>query len=468
MSSLIEIANRTMREKGFFSDFPPAVVKELVTIQAAAAAPHSIRDLRDLFWISIDNDDSLDLDQLTFAEDEKIYVAVADVDSLVKKGSAIDQYAAHNTTSVYTPTKIFPMLPPKLSTDLTSLNEQADRCAIVIEVKIQANGQFDLSAIYPAHVCNKAKLAYNKVASYLDNQIPFPPIPELKEQLQLQDQIAKRIESYRVQEGALYLTTIELEPVIAEGVLVDLKQSVLNRAHHLIENFMIAANVAATHFLMARHQPTLRRIVRTPKRWDRIVELVKSYGESLPQEPDSKALRAFLVKQQQKDPAHFPDLSLAIIKLIGRGEYTVGFPDEPAEGHFDLALRDYTHATAPNRRYPDLVMQRLLKGEVYSKEELSQIAIWCTQKETDATKVERRVEKSAAAMVLSSRIGEIFKAMVTGINENGTWVRILSPPVEGKLIHGFDGLDVGDYLTVKLLHVDIDKGHIDFKKSHFS
>lgn len=462
--SLTEIARTAMIERGLLPDFPAAVTAELNGI-TAPAPKDSRRDLSNLFWISIDNDDSRDLDQLTYAEEGKIYIAVADVDSLIKRRSAIDAYAAHNTTSVYTPTKVFSMLPLKLSTDLTSLNENTDRNAIVIELKVDKEGRFDLLDLYPAYVRNHAKLAYNAVASWLNGEAPFPPPPPIKQQLILQDRIASTIKEYRAKQGALHFATIELQPIIVDNLAVGLEEKVANRAHHLIENFMIAANVAATHYLMARNIPTLRRIVRTPKRWDRIIDLARDLGVQLPDEPDAKALRAFLIEQQSARPDRFADLSLAVIKLIGRGEYVVGTPNHEALGHFDLALRDYAHATAPNRRYPDLIMQRLLKGEKYDLKDLKALAEHCTLKEDDATKVERRVQKSAAAMVLQPHIGTRYKAMVTGAGESGTWVRLFTPPIEGKLIHGYDGLDVGDYVTVKLIHVDIVKGHIDFTKA---
>ncbi len=296
-------------------------------------------------------------------------------------------------------------------------------------------------------------------------------LPGLLEQLQLQDDIAKRIQQYRNQQGALGFYSLEVQPIIVNGVAVGLKEKPFNRADALIENFMIAANVAVTHYLVQHQQPTLRRIVRTPKRWDRIVMLAKDLGETLPNQPSAIALRDFLLKRQRANPDHFPELSLAIIKLIGRGEYVVGVPGEKVEGHFDLALRDYAHTTAPNRRFPDLVMQRLLKSCLYGAilpyrfAELTAIAVRCTQKEDDATKVERHLHKSAAAMVLANQIGHLFKAMVTGASKEGTWVRLLTLPVEGKLVHGSQGKDVGDYLTVRLVHVDIPNGHIDFSAS---
>lgn len=481
--NLADIAHDVMIARGFIPDFPDAVNREVASIQSPEVpnSKSAIRDMRDRLWISIDNDDSKDLDQLTLAEEigsgkSKIFVAVADVDGLVSYGSAIDQYAAHNTTSVYTPTKIFPMLPPKLSTDLTSLNENADRCAIVIEMTIQRDGQFDLSDIYSAWVNNHAKLAYNSVAEWLEKDGPLPhpegELPGIADQLRLQERIAKRIKEYRDRQGALTFGKIELQPIIYNNVPIGLKEIVRNRANALIENYMIAANVGMTRYFVESQLPTLRRVVRTPKRWDRIVALAAGLGTKLPSQPDSKALRDFLLKQHRADPEHFSDLSLAIIKLIGKGEYVVGLPGKPSLGHFDLALQDYAHTTAPNRRYPDLIMQRLLKSHLnriaapYRDDDLAELARHCTEKEDDAAKVERRMQKSAAAMVLAPQIGHRFAAMVTGVNDNGTWVRLFNPPLEGKLSQGFKGIDVGDRLTVQLTHVDVANGYIDFKRIH--
>lgn len=471
--SLEEIAQQVMRERGFVPEFPEPVLQELEMIDHPAVAHDAYRDMRGLLWISIDNEDSRDLDQLTYAEHDRIYVAIADVDALVKKDSAIDHQAAHNTTSVYTPAFIFPMLPLKLSTNLTSLNEHEDRCAIVIEVKIDADGKFDLKEIYHALVRNHAKLNYPCVGAWLEGIVcrkPIPPIHGLHEQLKLQDALAQKIQQYRNRQGALEFGQIELQAIVVDGIPVSLEEKGKNRAHQLIENYMIAANVAVTRYLKKRNLHSLRRVVKTPKRWDRIVILARDLGEKLPSQPDPKALRQFLLEQQEKNPLQFPDLSLAIIKLLGRGEYILTVPGKPELGHFDLAEHEYTHATAPNRRFPDLVMQRLLKSSLFHKEaayrndELAAIAAHCTQKEDDAAKVERQLIKCAAAMVLAKEIGRSFKAMVTGATPKGTWVRLQTPPVEGKLTKGFEGVDVGDFLKVKLIHVDVRKGHIDFAR----
>lgn len=470
---LADIADSVMAERGFLLEFAQPVIEEIAALEAAPLRSSS-RDLRSLPFFSIDNDDSKDLDQLTFAEKnaagrDKIYVAIADVDELVKAGSQTDGYASHNTTSVYTPAKIFPMLPPKLSTDLTSLNPESDRNAVVVEMEVAEDGLFECMGVYPALVHNHAQLAYNNVTAFLEGRNTLnPKASALGEQIRLQDAIAQRIETFRNRQGALSFSTVEISPVIADGLALALEVREQNRAQTLIENFMIAANVSITRYLTAQKFPTLQRVVRTPERWDRIVELARSFGEPLPSEPDNKALRDFLVHRRQKEPESFPDLSLAIIKLVGRGEYVATFFGTEAEGHFDLALQDYAHTTAPNRRFPDLIMQRFLKSHFYGtalpyeKPQLTSLANHCTLKEDDATKVERHLRKSAAAIVLARQFGKEFPAMVTGAAAKGTWVRLRSPPVEGRLIEGYQGLDVGDHVRVKLAAVDVEKGFIDF------
>jgi len=473
------IAQKIMIERGFLPEFPEAVLQELSSLQAPAQGKQSapFKDMRDQLWVSIDNEDTQDIDQLTFAKvsstgQDTIYIAIADVDALVKKDSALDRYAFHNCTSVYTPTKVFPMLPLKLSTDLTSLSEHAERLAIVVEIAVDKEGAFSLIDIYPSIVCNRAKLNYPGVTAHLEKQEPLPPHIKnqqaLSEQLRLQDTIAQKIKKWRTSQGSLNFFMPEFQPIIVDGKAIRLEERPYTRAHELIENYMIAANSSATLYLDKKKFPVLRRVVETPKRWDRIAMLARNFQEKLPPTPNIQSLHAFLLHQQQLDPVRFPDLFLSIIKLIGRGEYRVGFPDESPIGHFDLALTDYTHMTAPNRRYADLVTGRLLKccfdtaANPYSKETLQTIAQQCTQKEDDALKVERRMRKSTAAMVLVDRVGQIFDAIVTGAGEKGVWVRLFSPRVEGKLIHGFNGLDTGDYLSVKLVYVDIANGYIDF------
>jgi VacB/RNase II family 3'-5' exoribonuclease len=480
-SLLQTIARRAMVERGLLPDFSPQALAELDGIQGPAIrAEESPRDLRNLIWCSIDNDDSRDLDQLTVAEAmpggaAKILVAIADVDAIVKKQSALDDHARHNTTSVYTSAEIFPMLPEKLSTDLTSLNYESDRLAIVIEMVVAGDGSLQGSGIYRATVRNRAKLAYNSLAGWLEGNGPMPQgvatVAGLDENLRLQDSVAQKLRALRHVQGALDLETIEARPVFDNDELKDLEAEKKNRAKEIIEDFMIAANGVTARYLAAKNFPSLRRVVRIPKRWDRIIELASDHRFTLPQKPDSKALEQFLISAKAADPLRFPDLSLSVIKLLGTGEYVVELPGGRVAGHFGLAVRDYTHSTAPNRRFPDLITQRLLKAALaggsipYEKDELAALATHCTEEEDAAKKVERQVEKSAAAMLLESRIGERFDGIVTGASEKGTWVRILHPPVEGKLVSGFEGMDVGHRLRVQLARTDVERGYIDFKKA---
>jgi exoribonuclease-2 len=476
-AALAAIARQAMLERGLEPDFPPAARRELAAITRPATAPVGLRDLRDRLWVSIDNDDSRDLDQLTVAEplaagQTRILVAVADVDALVRKGSAIDGHAAANTTSVYTPGAIFSMLPEALSTDLTSLNEDQDRVAMVADMVFATDGKLVASEIYRALVRNHAKLAYHSVAAWIDGAGPAPQrigaSPELADNLRRQDALAQRLDDQRHAHGALSLETIEARPVFAGEVLADLELDPKNRASQLIENFMIVANGAATRCLDEKNFPSLRRVLRSPERWERIVQVAAGFGERLPKTPDAVALEAFLVSRRAADPDKFPDLSLTIIKLIGRGEYVVDPPGGNPPGHFGLAVKDYTHSTAPNRRFPDLITQRLLKAALagaplpYGIDELAELARHCTEREDAATKVERRVRKSAAALLLAGRIGDEFDAIVTGAADKGTWVRIRKPPVEGRLVKGFAGLDVGRRLRVRLASTDVQRGFIDF------
>jgi len=479
---LERIARRVMTERGFLVDFSEAALNEVEKIaQVDWGAKSPWKDLRHLLWASIDNDDSLDLDQLTVAETlpdktVKILVAVADVDALVKKSSAIDEHARQNTTSVYTAGKVFPMLPEKLSTDLTSLNYQEDRPVIVIEAVISDGGEMQSSDIYRALVRNHAKLAYNSVAAWLEGKGPLPAavavVPGLAENLRIQDRVAQQLKGLRHEHGALDLQTLEARPIFAGDEIQDLRVDERNRAKEIIEDFMIVANGATARFLHGKKVPSLRRMVRSPKRWDRIVEIAAQHNSQLPPEPDSRALASFLAAQKAADPLRFPDLSLSVIKLLGPGEYVVEFPEETAPGHFGLAVKDYTHSSAPNRRFPDLTTQRILKAALdgspmsYSRDELVELARHCTEKENDANKVERLVAKSAAAMLLASRIGDQFDAMCTGAADKGTWVRIFHPPIEGRLLYGYEGVDVGNRLRVQLIHADVEKGYIDFKKIH--
>ena len=476
---LQRIARRAMIDRGLLPDFSREALAELDRIQGPATSDSgSVRDLTRLHWASIDNDDSRDLDQLTYGEimpgdDIKVLVAVADVDSIVKKGSAIDGHARHNTTSVYTPAMIFPMLPEKLSTDITSLNYDSDRLAIVIEMSIGLDGALRGSDVYRARVRNHAKLAYNEVGAWLEGNGEVPKavvdVPALDENLRTQDKAAQRLRSLRHLHGALSLETIKAKPAFDGDQIRDLKIENKNRATSIIEDFMIAANGVTARYLASRKFPSIRRVVREPKRWNRIVEFAGEHRFDLPADPDPKALDEFLIKQKAEDPLRYPDVSLTVIKLMGAGEYAAELPGEKTPGHFGLAVRDYAHSTAPNRRYPDLITQRLLKAAMeggswpYDKDELDDLAKHCSKKEDDATKVERLIDKSAAALLLESRINEHFDALVTGASEKGTWVRLIDVPVEGKLVSGFGGLDVGARVRVQLISTNVERGFIDFK-----
>jgi exoribonuclease II len=477
-ADLKRIARNAMVEKGLEPDFSRDALAELVAIRSPAspAGVPGLRDMRGRPWMSIDNDDSKDLDQLTLAEPgengaTRIFVAVADVDSLVARGTAIDAHARRNTTSVYTAAEIFPMLPEKLSTDLTSLNEGTDRLALVVEMDVAKDGSLARSDICRAVVHNQAQLAYDSVSVGLTGG-DFPEkaqkLPGAIEQLRLQDSVAQTLRGRREEEGALDLETIEPKAVFANDEIVGLAVQQKNRARQLIEDFMIAANGVTARYLASKGLASLRRVVRSPERWQKIVAVAAELGERLPAEPDSRALEGFLRKRRKADPLRFPDLSLVIVKLMGAGEYVVERPGQPAIGHFGLAVRDYTHSTAPNRRFPDLITQRLLKAALageptpYPPAELSPLAAQCTEQEDDADKVERLVRKAAAALLLEKRIGQRFDGVVTGASEKGTWVRIFEPPAEGKLVHGFDGLEVGDKLRVKLISTDVERGFIDF------
>jgi exoribonuclease-2 len=471
-----------MIERGLEPDFSAEVEQQLTGMNAPAHEDDaSIRDLRKLLWCSIDNDDSRDLDQLTVAEDLgdgkiRAMVAVADVDALVKKGTPIDDHARQNTTSVYTAAQIFPMLPEKLSTGLTSLNEDQERIALVIDMTLSSDGSVVTSEVYRALVHNKAQLAYNSLAEWMDGKAEMPEkvsaVKGLAENLKMQDTVADKMRELRHENGALDLETIEAKAVMENGQVVDLRQEKRNNARMLIEDFMIAANGATARFLEASKSPSLRRVVRSPERWDRIEAIAAELGDSLPPDPDAVALSEFLVRRRKADPLRFPDLSLAIVKAMGAGEYVVEMPGETPIGHFGLAVRDYSHSTAPNRRFPDLITHRLVKSVLhkekpaYTRDELAELAEHCTTQEDAANKVERKIRKSAAACLLQSRIGERFDGIVTGAGAKGTWARVFHPPVEGKIVHGFDGLDIGERVHLKLIGVNVDAGFIDFVRTH--
>ena len=479
---LAAIAHQAMLQRGLQPDFPAEALAELASIRSPArAAPADARDLTALPWCSIDNDDSRDLDQLSVAhagadgaDGARVLVAISDVDALVPAASAIDAHAAFNTTSVYTAAGIFPMLPERLSTDLTSLGQDEDRLAVVVDMTVADDGAVRTSDVYRAIVRNRAKLAYNAVAAWLDGTGPAPEhvaaVPDLGAQLRLQDDLAQKLKLARNARGALNLETLEVRPVFADGEIADLRPDRRNRAKDLIENFMVAANVVTATFLDAHGFPSLRRVLDTPARWPRIVAMASSLGYRLPETADSAALDGFLRQRRSADPSSFADLSLAVVKLLGSGAYAVDMPGERAAGHFGLAVRDYAHSTAPNRRFPDLVAQRLLKAALagasvpYDVDELQALAAHCTQQEDNATKVERQVQKSAAALLLAHRIGDRFDALVTGASDKGTWARISSPTVEGRVVRGFEGLDVGDVVHVELVRADVTHGFIDFAR----
>ena len=477
---LQKIACQAMLERGLLPDYSPQVFNELKKLQDSQHPTRltgKMRDLRNLIWASIDNDDYMDIDQLTVAEElpdnmVRIYVSIADVDSLVKKDTAIDGHAHHNTTSVYTPAIIFAMLPEALSTDLTSLGFNDDRRSIIVEMTISADGSLVDSDVYSALVRNKAKLAYNSLAAWLDGISDVPEkvalVEGLQENLLIQDRIAQQMKEFRHQHGALSFETLESKPIFNGDHIMALQVEIKTRAKDIVENFMIAANGVTARFLTSRNFPSIRRVVSIPQRWDRITDIASQHNHKLPNQPDAKALEDFLISQKKSDPLRFPDLSLSIIKLLGAGQYTATLPNTHQPGHFSLAVKDYGHSTATNRRFTDLVTQRLLKAAIndlplpYKLKELEAIAEHCTQAENAVNKVERQVEKSAAAMLLENRIGEKFNAMITGSAAKGTWVRLLTFPIEGKLISGRNHYDVGDRLQVRLDSINIEKGYIDF------
>ncbi len=477
---LQRIARSAMQDKGFLTDFPSSVMNTLNSLQEVAPKISGpVRDLRNLLWCSIDNDDSEDLDQLSVAipltsGEVKILVAVADVDSIVNKTSVFEDHAKHNTTSVYTSALIFPMLPEKLSTDLTSLKYNADRSSIVVEYVVAVDGTIKNPDIYPAIVHNKAKLAYNSTSAWIEGNGKMPDaiaaVTGLDQNLKLQNEAAKKLKDLRYRNGALNLETIEARPIFKGDNVSALEEEKMNEAKDIIQEFMICANSVTARFLTSGNFPSIRRVVRVPKRWDRIVQLASEWKFQLPAQPDSTALDQFLLSVQSSDPDQFPDISLSVIKLLGSGEYVVEYPGEKSVGHFGLAIKDYTHSTAPNRRYPDLITQRLLKAALYKNPvpytniELEELAGHCTDMEDGARKVERQVEKSTAALLLGGSIGKQYDGIVTGVSDKGTWVRVFNPPVEGKVVSGFDGLDVGDRVRVQLMHTDINRGFIDFKK----
>jgi VacB/RNase II family 3'-5' exoribonuclease len=475
------IAKQVLLERGFQPDFPAEVERQLNDLKThpPQIEPGSdLRDLRNLLWSSIDNDTSRDLDQIEVAEplpngNVKVLIGIADVDAFVPRNSSIDQHAAREATTVYAGVRNFPMLPEELSTGASSLLENQDRLSVVVEFVTSSDGNVGSSNIYGAVVRNKAQLTYRGVGGWIENSSAAAQkvvsSNELQSQLRLQDQVAQSLRKQRFQRGALNIETTELHPVLVNNQIADVAGQEKNRATELIEDFMIAANGVVARML--EKVSSLRRIVRTPERWDRIVELAGRYSEKLPGTPDSKALNNFLLKCKAADPDRFADLSLAVIKLIGPGEYVLERPGDPEQGHFGLAVQDYTHSTAPNRRFADIVTQRLIKAQLlgqpgpYSDDELSAIAKNCTAKENAARKVEREMSKRVAAVAMAQQIGKVFDAVVTGVTPHGTFVRALQPHVEGLLAHAQQGVDVGDKLRVKLIRTDSERGYIDFARA---
>jgi exoribonuclease-2 len=479
---LAAAARAEMLHEGFDPDFPPGTEEQIATLRANAshAAPQGIRDLRNLLWSSVDNDTSRDLDQVEVAERVnggiRVLVGIADVDASVGYDTPIDRHASSQTTSVYTTVHTFPMLPEALSTDLTSLNENGDRLAIVIEFLVGPDGDLvGEGEVYRALLRNKAQLTYSAVGPWLEGRNGAPPkvaaSADLTAQLKLQDEAAVALRGQRHRLGAVEFERTETHAVIEDGKVRQVTGAVKNRANDLIEDFMVASNEVMARTLKAKGRSSIRRVVRTPERWPRIVDLARQAGDTLPDEPDSGALNAFLQRRRAADPVHYPDLALSIVKLMGPGEYVMSRADDEGQGHFGLATHDYTHSTAPNRRFADLVTQRLLKAAwsggaaPYSDAQLAAIARNCTLKEDAARKVERTMLKRIAAVALRDRIGEVFPAVVTGVTPKGVFVRVVQPPVEGRVMRGEAGMDVGDQVRVKLLHTDPERGYLDFGRA---
>ncbi|MGD1004543.1 MAG: RNB domain-containing ribonuclease [Methanoregulaceae archaeon] len=475
------IARRAMEKYGFDPQFPKSVVQEVNALKERIVLTdqNEIKDLRSLLWSSIDNYDSMDLDQLEYCErcqsgEIQVNVAIADVDRYVPKQSQTDQHAAHNGTSVYTGIETFPMLPDKLSKGISSLLPSQDRMAVVIEYAVLQDGSFHHGDVYRALICNKAKLVYEEIGDWLEGISPIPhivkEIPGLEQQLLLQNEASQLLRKHRREQGALELDTIEAQPVVENGLVKDLVLQKKNLARCLIEEFMVAANGTMVTHLGNAEIPMIQRVVRTPKNWDGIVRTAATYGEILPSQPDAKALTKFLIRQKEADPERFPDLSLTVVKLLGPGEYMLLEPNTPPTGHFSLAVIDYTHATAPNRRYVDVINQRLIKSVLnrekspYIIEELIDLSAWLTDREKSSKKVQRFMRKAAAAVLLHNQIGKSFEALVTGASEKGTYVRLIKPPAEGRVMRGERGLSVGQKIRVRLLKTDPFNGYIDFER----
>jgi exoribonuclease R len=500
---LTQAALNDMHEAGFKPEFGPGVAQQLTAIEGKFSTPQpepGVEDLRPLGWSSIDNDTSRDLDQIEVAErvaeGVKVRVAIGDVAAAVEKGSPIDQHAQAQTQTIYTAVKNFPMLPLELSTGLTSLNENGDRRAVMMTFTVSPEGVMLEEHVSLALVRNRAQLAYSRVGPWLDNTASgvvdndvmslrsdsarehaesaldagsLPP-DLLVDQLKLQDEAAQALHAARVKNGALEFHKAEADPVVIDGRVVGVEDTVQNRAMNLIEDLMVAANGVMARALRHGGRSGLQRVVVVPKRWDRIVALAKARGYDLPAEPDSRALNDVLTDVRQKDPDHYPDVALTVIKLMGPGEYLLMRPDDDPTGHFGLAARDYTHSTAPNRRFPDIVTQRVLHAMMrnepppYSDADLAAIAGHCNEADKALRKIERTMQKRVAAVAMASRIGQIFPGVVTGASDKGVYVRVIQPPFEGRVVQGGNGLDVGDRVNVKLIHTDPARAFIDFAK----
>lgn len=477
-SDLAVIARRAMLQRGLIPDFAPDILAEVRALPAQTPSAAGALDLTDRLWMSVDNPSSRDLDQLSVAEPldtryTRLLVALADVDAYVTVGSAMDRHARTNTTSVYTPAGVFSMLPERLSTDLTSLNHGEARLALIVQMDIDADGSVDAWDVYRGRVLNRARLNYDDVAAWLEGRTKAPAaicaVPGMDAQIQLQARAGRALKRHRQERGALSLDTPQTRVVFDGEMLTGLQRDMRNAAKDMIEDFMIAANTATATFLETRGYPSIRRVLRAPARWDRIAAIARQFGDALPNEPDARALEQFLLRRRAAAPAAFGELSLAVVKLLGGGEYAVEEPGSEGDGHFGLAVKDYAHSTAPNRRYADLVTHRILKAALtgaaspYSTDDLARLARQCTDQGNNANKVERQVRKSAAALLLASRVGEEFDAIVTGASEKGTWVRLVNPMVDGRVTTGFEGFDVGDRVRVELVATDVDQGFIDFR-----
>jgi VacB/RNase II family 3'-5' exoribonuclease len=474
------IARRAVEEAGFEPDFPADVKREVSELKDVGVAPGSdARDMRSLLWSSIDNRESRDLDQVEYAERVgggfRVLVGIADVDAYVRAGSAVDRRAAANTVSVYTPAEVFPMLPEELSTGLTSLLEGEDRLAVVMELEVTEGGDITSKQVYRAALRNRAKMDYDTAGAWLEGRGPAPEpfarVEGLEEQVRLQDEIARALHELRRRNGALELERNELVPVVENGRIVRLDERRNNRAQNIIESLMVAANTSMAELLEEHGVPSLRRVVRAPEMWPRIVETAEALGEHLPDEPDPRALSDFMQRRRAADPGSYAELSLSILKMLGPGDYMVEAPGLEQEGHFGLAVHDYTHSTAPNRRFPDLVTQRCLKAVAsgapapYTREQLESIAAHCNEMESAARRVERRMRKVAAAVMLGEHVGETFDAIVTGVKPKGTFARLLRPPADGMVVRRSRGLRVGDRIRVRLLSTDPERGFIDFARA---